>query len=53
LKRDKGSRGVHKKRSVRSNRKIRRRLETKREGDTVEEENLHSRLSYTQRRNYY
>jgi len=53
LKRDRGSRGVHRRGSVRSNGKIRRRLETRREGDTVEGENLHPRLSYTQRRNHH
>jgi len=40
--RDRGSRGVHGRRSMRSNRKIRRRLETRREGNTMEGENLHS-----------
>jgi len=47
LERDRGSRGVHRRGSARSNRKIRRRLETRRKGDTVKEENLCPRLSYT------
>ena len=53
MERDRGSRGVHRRRSARSNRKIRGRLETRREGNTVEGENLHSRFSYTPRRNYH
>jgi len=51
LERDRGSKGVHRKGSARSNRKIRGRLEMRREGDTVEGENLHARFSYTLRRN--
>jgi len=51
LERDRGNRGVHGRGSARSNGKIRRRLEMRREGDTVEGKNLCPRLSYTQRRN--
>jgi len=51
LERDKGSKGVHRRGSIRSNGKIRRRLEMRREGNTIEGENLHSRFSYTPRRN--
>jgi len=53
LERDRGSRGVHGRGSVRSNGKIRRRLEMRRKGNTVERENLRPRLSYTQRRNHH
>jgi len=42
---------VDKRGSIRSNGKIRRRLETRREGNTIEGENLYSRFSYTPRRN--
>jgi len=51
LERNRRSRGVHGRRSTRSNGKIRRRIETRRKSDTVEGENLRPRLSYTQRRN--
>jgi len=46
LERGRGSRGVHGKRSTRSNRKIRRRLKTRRKDNTVEGEDLRSRFSY-------
>jgi len=51
LERDRGSRGIHGRRSARSNRKIRRRLEMRREDNTVEREDLCPRLSYTSRGN--
>ena len=53
MERSRGSRGVHGRRSMRSNRKIRGRLETRRKGNTVEGENLRSRFSYTPRRNHH
>jgi len=53
LKRDRGSRRVHRRRNVRDNRKIRRRLETRRKNNTVEGEDLCPRLSYPQRRNHH
>jgi len=53
LERGRGSRGVHRRKSARSNRKIRGRLEMRREGNTVEGENLCPRFSYTPRRNHH
>jgi len=47
LERDRGSKRVHRRRSVRSNRKVRKRLEIRRKNNTVEEENLCPRLSYS------
>jgi len=51
LERGRGSRGVHRRRSARSNRKIRRRLEIRKKGNTIEEENLCPKFNYTPRRN--
>jgi len=46
LERDKRSRRVYRRRSARSSRKVRRRLEERRKSDTVEGEDLRSRLGY-------
>jgi len=53
LEEDRRSRGVYRRGSVGSNKEIRGRLETRGESNSVEGENLHPRLSYIPRRNYY
>jgi len=53
LKRDRGSRRVHRRRNMRDNRKVKRRLKTRRKNNTVEGEDLCPRLSYPQRRNHH
>jgi len=50
LERDRRSRRVYR-RSARSSRKVRRRLEKRKKSDTVKGEDLHSRLGYAPRRN--
>jgi len=51
LERDRRSRRVYRRKSARSSRKVRRRLEERRKNDTVKGKDLHSRLGYALRRN--
>jgi len=53
LKGNRRSQRVYRRRSVRSSREIRGRMEKRRESDTVEREDLCSQLSYTSRRDRY
>jgi len=46
LERDRRSRRFYRRRNARSSRKVRRRLEERRKSDTIEGEDLRSRLSY-------
>jgi len=53
LERDRRSKRVYRKRSIRSSRRVGKRLEKRRKSDTVEGKDLCSRLGYALQRNHY
>jgi len=50
LERNRRSKGIYRRRSMRSDKTIKRRLEIRKKDNTIEKKNLHSRFSYALKR---